>query len=162
MFFLKFVMFLKLICLFLKILYDLGRVHFYQQNYEKADTSFAACKNLMSKVRLLVIQYYLWLQVHCEPRKNETLEEIVYESMTDFSLNLTALLHYFVKFEGNVTTKFLILSSQLIYIKWNLTVLRSHCSSCLEQFAAWHYCIAITAHLQLMTTLQLLFTMPDY
>jgi len=43
----------------LKILYDLGRVHFYQQNYEKADTSFSACKNLMSKVRLLVVHFCL-------------------------------------------------------------------------------------------------------
>ena len=33
-----------------KVLYDLGRVHFFQQNYEKADVSFAACKSLTSKV----------------------------------------------------------------------------------------------------------------
>jgi len=37
----------------LKVLYDLGVVHFFQQNYEKADMSFTACKNLMSKVQFL-------------------------------------------------------------------------------------------------------------
>jgi len=47
-----------IMCLFVKILYDLGRVHFYQQNYEKADSSFAACKNLMAKVRLLVVHFF--------------------------------------------------------------------------------------------------------
>ena len=49
-----------IMCLFLKILYDLGRVHFYQQNYEKADSSFAACKNLMSKVRFLIVHFFTY------------------------------------------------------------------------------------------------------
>jgi len=32
-------------------------VHFFKQNYEKADTLFAACKNLRSKVQFFIIQF---------------------------------------------------------------------------------------------------------